>query len=52
MNGIDGHQVYPADGSNLTREDTAISKVSTVQTAANAQSWWKTVVQMLKHFTQ
>ncbi|CAI7671021.1 unnamed protein product [Penicillium pancosmium] len=53
MYGIDGHQVYPADGSNLTREDTAISKVSTVQTTTpNAQSWWKTVVQMLKHFTQ
>ncbi|OQE14736.1 hypothetical protein PENSTE_c033G10007 [Penicillium steckii] len=51
MNGIDGHQVYPAGSSGLTREDTAISKVSTVQTS-DAQSWWKTVVQMWKHFTQ
>lgn len=51
MNGIDGHQVYPAEASNLTREDTANSKVSTI-TTTGAQSWWKAAIQMWKHFTQ
>lgn len=50
MNGIDGHQVYPAGAADLTREDTAMSKMSTVS-AVSTKSWWETVVQMWKHFT-
>ncbi|KAJ5100079.1 hypothetical protein N7532_007080 [Penicillium argentinense] len=52
MNGIDGHQVYPADTANLTREDTAISKVSTVAASTNIQSLWQAVARMWKNLTR
>ncbi|KAF3397756.1 Oxidative stress-induced growth inhibitor 1 [Penicillium rolfsii] len=52
MNGMDGHHIFPIDGSALTREDTALSKVSTTPTPTTLQSWWKTVVGVWRDLTQ
>lgn len=52
MNGMDGHHVYPANGSDLTREDTFQSKISTTTAPTTVQSWWKTVVHMWRDLTQ
>ncbi|OOQ86433.1 hypothetical protein PEBR_21345 [Penicillium brasilianum] len=51
MNGMDGHHVYPVNGTDLTREDT-LSKVSTTTAPTTVQSWWKTVVHMWRDLTQ
>ncbi|KAJ5490738.1 hypothetical protein N7539_002305 [Penicillium diatomitis] len=52
MNGMDGHHVYPVAEADLTREDTLLSKVSTIPAPTNVQSWWKTVVHMWKDLTR
>ncbi|KAJ5167534.1 uncharacterized protein N7482_006315 [Penicillium canariense] len=49
MNGMDGHHIYPANGSDLTREDT---KVSSVTSPTIVQSWWKTLAHMWKDLTR
>jgi hypothetical protein len=51
MNGMDGHHIYPANGSALTREDT-LSKVSTTTAPMSVQSWWKTIAHMWRDLTQ
>ncbi|KAJ5666604.1 hypothetical protein N7462_011013 [Penicillium macrosclerotiorum] len=51
MNGIDGHHVFASNTSELTREETAYSKVSTVA-SPTAQSWWRTLVHLWKDLTQ
>ncbi len=52
MNGMDGHHIYPANGSDLTREDTFQSKISTATAPTTVQSWWKTVVHLWRDLTQ
>lgn len=51
MNGMDGHDVFPSNGSALTREYT-LSKMSTVTDPGTVQSWWKTLMQMWRELTQ
>ena len=48
MNGMDGHHIYPNDGSTLTREET-LSKVST---AASSPSWWRALGGVWKDLIQ
>ncbi|KAI2790670.1 hypothetical protein POX_c03516 [Penicillium oxalicum] len=53
MNGMDGHHIYPTTEADLTREDTLLSKVSTIQTASTSvQGWWKTVMHLWKDLTR
>lgn len=52
MNGMDGHHIFPVNGSALTREDTALSKVSTTPAPTTVQSWWETVVHLWRDLTQ
>ncbi|KAJ5359712.1 uncharacterized protein N7496_012125 [Penicillium cataractarum] len=51
MNGMDGHHIYPANGTDLTREDT-LSKVSTAPAPTTVQSWWTTIVHLWRDLTQ
>lgn len=51
MNGMDGHQIYPNNTSDLTREDT-FSKVSTVTSPVAVENWWMTLVRMWKDLTR
>lgn len=51
MNGMDGHQVFHNNTSDLTKEN-AFSKVSTVTSAVTVENWWKTLVRMCKDLTR